>query len=61
MQIPNLEQYVAIFPNATGTGPVPKRSEKNPCLGITFRISPLEILIGDSYDFYIKLNVVGIH
>ena len=28
MKIPNLEQYVAIFPKGTGTGPVPKRVRK---------------------------------
>ena len=30
VKIPNLEQYVAIFPNGTGTGPVPKRVRNIP-------------------------------
>ena len=30
VKIPNLEQYVAIFPKGTGTGPVPIRVRKIP-------------------------------
>ena len=30
VKIPNLEQYVAIIPKGTGTGPVPKRVRKIP-------------------------------
>ena len=30
VKIPNLEQYVAIFPKGTGIGPIPKRVRKIP-------------------------------
>ena len=30
VKIPNLEQYIAIFPKGTGTGPIPKRVRKIP-------------------------------
>ena len=32
LKIPNLEQYVAIFPKGAGTGPVPKRVRKIPAI-----------------------------
>ena len=32
VKIPDLEQYVTIFPKGTGNGPVPKRVRKIPVL-----------------------------
>ena len=32
VKIPNLEQYVAVFPKGTGTEPVPKKVRKIPAL-----------------------------
>ena len=36
-KIPNLEQYVAVFPKGTGTGPVPKKVRKIPDIFISKR------------------------
>ena len=38
MKIPNLEQYVAIFPKGAGTGHVPKRDRKIPFIITSTRI-----------------------
>ena len=44
MKIPNLEQYVAIFPKGTSTGPVPKRVRKIPGTGRTIAVTSASAL-----------------